>query len=191
LQAVSLVVPHDPKKQFRAACECIDHFREKIRRCLQILRISWESIGHNGSNQGVISTTISIEVAASSTEQRRLGERPLCTNSGIRQSNDVMECRHPLRARNPTRTFGPNLDWKNRRGVIAFAPMKKSDLTCPNCRAGYRRIELVSRGGPKGEFRCLTCNHLLEVFDGSAEVAIRLTVQPTKRRNNGRGPFSI
>jgi transposase-like protein len=68
--------------------------------------------------------------------------------------------------------------------------MKNSDVTCPKCRAGYRRIELVSRGGSKSEFRCLTCNHLLEVFDGSTEVAFRLTVQPTKPRNKGHSPFS-
>jgi predicted Zn finger-like uncharacterized protein len=58
--------------------------------------------------------------------------------------------------------------------------MKKSDVTCPECHAGYRRVELASRPGTKGEFRCLTCNHVLEVFDGSTEVAIRLTVQPEK-----------
>lgn len=58
--------------------------------------------------------------------------------------------------------------------------MKKSDIACPECNAGYRRIELVSIGGPKGEYRCLLCNHLLEVFDGTTEVAIRLTVQPEK-----------
>jgi hypothetical protein len=51
---------------------------------------------------------------------------------------------------------------------------------CPKCNAGYRRIELVSKGGPGGEYRCLLCNHLLEVFDGSTDVAIRLTVQPEK-----------
>jgi predicted Zn finger-like uncharacterized protein len=58
--------------------------------------------------------------------------------------------------------------------------MRKSDLTCPGCNAGYRRIELVSIGGAKGEFRCLLCGHLLEVFDGSTEIALRLTVQPEK-----------
>jgi hypothetical protein len=58
--------------------------------------------------------------------------------------------------------------------------MKKSDIICPECRAGYRRIELVSKPGPKGKFRCLLCNHLIEVFDGSTEIAIRLTVQPEK-----------
>lgn len=58
--------------------------------------------------------------------------------------------------------------------------MRKSDLSCPECRAGYRRVELVSRKGSKGEFRCLLCNHVLEVFDGETDVAIRLTVQPEK-----------
>jgi hypothetical protein len=32
----------------------------------------------------------------------------------------------------------------------------------------------------KGEFRCLLCDQLLEVFDGTMEVAIRLTVQQEK-----------
>jgi transposase-like protein len=68
--------------------------------------------------------------------------------------------------------------------------MKKSDLICPECRAGYVRLELVSRHGHKGDYRCLTCNHLLEVFDGSTEVAIRLTVQPTKPWDNGHSSFS-
>jgi transposase-like protein len=58
--------------------------------------------------------------------------------------------------------------------------MKKSDIICPKCNAGYRRIELVSKGGPGGEYRCLLCDHLLEVFDGSTDVAIRLTVQPER-----------
>jgi transposase-like protein len=58
--------------------------------------------------------------------------------------------------------------------------MRKSDVTCPNCHAGYRRIELISRRGTKSEFHCALCNHLLEVSDGSTEVAIRLTVQPEK-----------
>jgi uncharacterized Zn finger protein len=58
--------------------------------------------------------------------------------------------------------------------------MRKSDIICPKCNAGYRRIELVSKKGTKGEFRCLFCNHLLEAFDGNTEVAIRLTVEPEK-----------
>jgi hypothetical protein len=43
----------------------------------------------------------------------------------------------------------------------------------PPDRAGFHRRT-------QGEYRCLLCNHLLEVFDGSTEVAIRLTVQPEK-----------
>ncbi len=58
--------------------------------------------------------------------------------------------------------------------------MRKSDVLCPKCNAGYRRIELAIRKGIKGNFRCLLCDHLLEVFDGSTEVALRLTVQPEK-----------
>ncbi|QDW37708.1 hypothetical protein FFI89_011410 [Bradyrhizobium sp. KBS0727] len=62
--------------------------------------------------------------------------------------------------------------------------MKKSDVTCPECQAGYRRIELNSKPGTFGQFRCLTCDHLLETFDGSTNVALRLTVQPAKRARN-------
>ncbi len=58
--------------------------------------------------------------------------------------------------------------------------MKKSDVICPKCHAGYRRIELITQPGTKGEFRCLLCGQLLEVFDGSTDVALRLTVQPEK-----------
>jgi transposase-like protein len=58
--------------------------------------------------------------------------------------------------------------------------MKKSDVTCPSCNAGYRRIELISRRGARGEFRCLLCDQVIELLDGSTEVVIRLTVQPEK-----------
>jgi transposase-like protein len=67
--------------------------------------------------------------------------------------------------------------------------MIKSDVTCPKCRAGYRRIELVSKPGDKGEFRCLVCDHLLEVFDGKSDVALRLTVASMKVSNNGDKAF--
>jgi hypothetical protein len=73
-----------------------------------------------------------------------------------------------------TAPFKSGLPWAR------FADMRKSDLTCPECKAGYRRIELTSKTGAVGEFRCLVCNHVLEVFDGSTEVAIRLTVQPER-----------
>jgi hypothetical protein len=59
--------------------------------------------------------------------------------------------------------------------------MRKSDVICPECSAGYRRIELTSKKGVKGVFHCLVCDHLLEVFDGSTDIAIRLTVQPQKK----------
>jgi transposase-like protein len=68
--------------------------------------------------------------------------------------------------------------------------MRKSDVTCPKCNAGYRRIELMTRPGARGEFRCLLCKQILEVFDGSTEVALRLTVQPEKAWKNGDSPFS-
>ena len=65
--------------------------------------------------------------------------------------------------------------------------MRKSDVTCPECKAGYRRIEVVASPGTKGEFRCRICNHLLELFDGSREVALRLSVPPEKY-GDGRDP---
>lgn len=66
------------------------------------------------------------------------------------------------------------------RSLRHIRKMKKSDVACPECHAGYRRIELASRPGARGEFRCLLCDHVLEVFDGLTEVAIRLTVQPER-----------
>jgi len=60
--------------------------------------------------------------------------------------------------------------------------MWKSNISCPECGAGYRRIELASVQGVKGEYCCLTCDHVLEVFDGSLGVLIRFTVQPERTR---------
>jgi transposase-like protein len=59
--------------------------------------------------------------------------------------------------------------------------MIKSDVTCPGCGAGYRRLELMSQSGTKGEYRCPACDEVLEKFDGSALVAYRLTIQPSTR----------
>jgi transposase-like protein len=56
--------------------------------------------------------------------------------------------------------------------------MRSSDIICPECKAGYRRIEVASGNSTRGEYRCLLCDRVLEVFDGPHEVAIRLTVQP-------------
>ena len=65
-------------------------------------------------------------------------------------------------------------------GGVHNARMRKGDVICPECDAGFRRIELASRRGSPGEFRCPLCNHVLEVFDGSTEIAYRLTVAPEK-----------
>ena len=50
--------------------------------------------------------------------------------------------------------------------------MGKPLFTCPECRAGFRRIELSSRQSAWGEYRCPICETLLEVFDGSTEVGL-------------------
>jgi len=42
------------------------------------------------------------------------------------------------------------------------------------------RIELSSRTGAPGEYRCPVCDTLIEVLGGSKEVAYRLTVVPAK-----------
>ena len=55
--------------------------------------------------------------------------------------------------------------------------MRKGDVICPECNAGFRRIELDSRRGKAGEFHCPLCDHVLEVFD---EIVYRLTVAPEK-----------
>jgi hypothetical protein len=47
--------------------------------------------------------------------------------------------------------------------------------------AGYHRIVLTSCKGGKGEYRRVTYNHVLEVFEGSFEVLIRLTI-PSKKK---------
>ena len=65
--------------------------------------------------------------------------------------------------------------------------MRKSDVVCPKCNAGYRRIELATRPGTQGEFRCRICGHVLELFDGSSEVALRLTVPPAKYSDRKNG----
>jgi hypothetical protein len=58
--------------------------------------------------------------------------------------------------------------------------MRKGDIICPECKAGIRRLELSSRTGQAGEFRCPLCDCVLEVSDGSTEIVYRLTVAPEK-----------
>jgi transposase-like protein len=71
-------------------------------------------------------------------------------------------------------------DMENVQTSDRLISMRKSDVTCPKCHAGYRRIELTSMRGVEGEYRCLVCDQVLELLDGSTEVALRLTVQPSK-----------
>jgi uncharacterized Zn finger protein (UPF0148 family) len=61
--------------------------------------------------------------------------------------------------------------------------MKMTDITCPHCGAGFRRLELWSLLGWKGEYRCPVCDTALEIFDGNKLIDYRLTVQPLR---NGR-----
>jgi hypothetical protein len=60
--------------------------------------------------------------------------------------------------------------------------MKKGDVTCPDCGAGYRRIELETRRGQPGHHKCVVYHRVLEAFDGSREIAYRLTIQPSDMR---------
>ena len=59
--------------------------------------------------------------------------------------------------------------------------MKIYDVTCSECKAGFRRVELALQEVAKGEYRCPVCGELLETFDGHAFVAYRLTLQPSAR----------
>jgi hypothetical protein len=66
--------------------------------------------------------------------------------------------------------------------------MRKNDVACRECGAGFRRIELTSEPGVKGQYRCPVCDTVLETFDGQKLVAYRLTIQPMKaRRPSTRG----
>jgi transposase-like protein len=67
--------------------------------------------------------------------------------------------------------------------------MRKGDVICPKCNAGFRRMELSTRRGIKGEYRCPICDQLLETFDGSTEIAYRLTDTPSLAGLR-RGPTS-
>ncbi|TYL84509.1 hypothetical protein FXB40_44730 [Bradyrhizobium rifense] len=60
--------------------------------------------------------------------------------------------------------------------------MKKSDVTCPECGAGFRRLELTSLPNSGGEYRCPACREVLETFNGNDDyVAYRLTIQPSMK----------
>jgi uncharacterized protein (UPF0212 family) len=57
--------------------------------------------------------------------------------------------------------------------------MKKGDVACSECGAGFRRLELPFVSGAEGEYHCPACGELLEKFDGGKLIAYRLTVQPS------------
>jgi hypothetical protein len=59
--------------------------------------------------------------------------------------------------------------------------MKQSSVTCSECGAGFRRLELWSQPREKGEYHCPICDSPLEVFDGSKLIVYRLTVEPCLR----------
>ena len=59
--------------------------------------------------------------------------------------------------------------------------MRKNDVTCLACGAGFRRLELVTPPANTGEYHCPACNEVLETFDGSAFIAYRMTIQPSTK----------
>ncbi|WP_249131245.1 MULTISPECIES: hypothetical protein [unclassified Bradyrhizobium] len=58
--------------------------------------------------------------------------------------------------------------------------VRKADVTCACCGAGFRRLELWSEPGAKGEYHCPVCDYLLEAFDGTNLIVYRLTIQPVR-----------
>ena len=63
--------------------------------------------------------------------------------------------------------------------------MKKNDVTCPRCGAGFRRLEIASESGTQGQYSCPLCETTLEQFDGNKLIAYRLTIQPSIRGLKG------
>jgi predicted Zn finger-like uncharacterized protein len=56
--------------------------------------------------------------------------------------------------------------------------MRKNDVRCSECGAGFRRLELSSLPNEGGEYRCPSCGNVVERFDGKdAFIAYRLTVE--------------
>lgn len=76
--------------------------------------------------------------------------------------------------------FREKISPRNVRFQASSPCMKKSDVQCPYCGAGYRRIELTSVRSQPGSYRCLVCKRVMEIFNGSTEVAYRLTVAPVR-----------
>ena len=64
---------------------------------------------------------------------------------------------------------------------MSFVPRAAPVIAGSNWRRGRER---------EASFAAWSANQVLELFDGSHEVAIRLTVQPSKLRDNGDKRFS-
>ena len=62
-----------------------------------------------------------------------------------------------------------------------------------DCSAAYRRVELASRPGNPGAYRCQVCERILEVFDGSTEIAVGLPITHSTDRTGFKrwGDFLI
>jgi hypothetical protein len=65
--------------------------------------------------------------------------------------------------------------------------MRRGDVTCSKCRAGFRRLELASMPPCRGEYRCPVCDTILEKFEGTTFVAYRLTVEPVNKAVASKG----
>jgi hypothetical protein len=58
--------------------------------------------------------------------------------------------------------------------------MKKTNITCPGCGAGFARIELNAKpSAPQGAYHCPACGQMLEQLPESNFVGYRMTVSPT------------
>ena len=58
---------------------------------------------------------------------------------------------------------------------------KKGDVTCTECGAGFRRLELElsTQSAPRARSPSRRMGELLEKFNGNALIAYRLTLQPS------------
>ncbi|PDT65799.1 hypothetical protein CO683_30290 [Bradyrhizobium ottawaense] len=57
--------------------------------------------------------------------------------------------------------------------------MRKSDVTCSECGAGFRRLELTSERGIECKYHCPACGTLIEACGSDHLIVYRLTVQPS------------
>ena len=80
------------------------------------------------------------------------------------------------------------MDWRAVGGIVLetsfprriVRSMRMGSAVCSKCRAGFRRLELESEPGSKGEYRCPLCDNLLETFDGNKLIAYRIMIVPPK-----------